>query len=93
MEAACMAGKNVANEISLKSDKTILISRPVIFEPFRVMDNVLYKMNMPGILPILILILFLVLLLIYRTIPNSGRIIILIIIFILFIILYYINSI
>lgn len=55
MEAACIAGKRVAREITGKSDPATIRERPKIFAPMRRMDSVAFKMGMPLWLFILLL--------------------------------------
>ena len=82
MEAANISGKYVANQIYnnyTKSQKNILIptirKRPVIFNLFRFLDIIYFRLGIPNIN--VLLILFILLIIIYKIIKkfkNGGRI-------------------
>lgn len=58
MEAACIAGKKVANEINNnKNQNNLILERPLIFKPFREIDNYMYNLYLPNIGPFLLLII------------------------------------
>ena len=88
MEAACIAGKNVANAIDTRSPTSIMIKRPKLFEGFRSVDNALYNNKLPGVLPTLSVVVLILLLLLFSVVPQS-RIIIAIMLVILFISVYW----
>nr|QBK86232.1 MAG: flavin-containing amine oxidase [Marseillevirus LCMAC102] len=57
MEAACIAGKRVANSISLgESQSPSIRQRPKLFAPIRALDAVSYKIGLPFWLVIVVLI-------------------------------------
>lgn len=66
MEAACIAGKYVANDInSQQCEKPIMEPRPSIFKLFRALDKLMFHLQLPNIGPLclglLLLICFLLL--------------------------------
>jgi uncharacterized protein with NAD-binding domain and iron-sulfur cluster len=70
MEAACIAGKRVADDIlkqyKLPSQSTpIILNRPLLFAPFRMIDTVAYAVNLPNIN--LLLIVMIVVFVLYKT--------------------------
>lgn len=72
MEAACIAGKRVVADILKKSEiEPIEISRPKIFYIFRVIDSIMYKLNLPNINILLIITIILVIL--YLFIPQKKK--------------------
>ena len=66
MEAACIAGKRVSNAINEKSDKPIIQRRPLLFLPFRTIDNLFYNIGMPNMgFNLIIFLLLIILVMIY----------------------------
>ncbi len=61
MEAACIAGKHVANTIDSRCDSPIMINRPWLFLPFRLIDKVCYWLGLPNLNLVLLFIIILVL--------------------------------
>lgn len=49
MESASKVGKYVANAIDQRSPLPYIHSRPIIFAPYRALDNILYHLGMPNI--------------------------------------------
>lgn len=66
MEAASISGKLCANSIDKRSPKPIMQNRPTYLEPFRKIDSLAYKMGLPNmnllfiVLVILLVIFFIV---------------------------------
>lgn len=72
MEAACMAGKMVAYDISnQKTSKPYFQQRPLLFSPFREIDNTLYKLKLPNVMVVLIIIMIIII--IMMVIPRSTK--------------------
>lgn len=57
MEAACIAGKKVANAIDSKSPEPTIRARPLLFAPFRAIDTIFWQMGLPNALVILVILL------------------------------------
>lgn len=56
MEAACIAGKQVAHSINNESTKPIILPRPYIFAPLRAIDKISYALDLPNIsIPLILL--------------------------------------
>jgi hypothetical protein len=58
MEAACISGINVANLINSNIDPPCINNRPLLFAPFRLIDEILYDLRLPNINVYLIILLF-----------------------------------
>jgi uncharacterized protein with NAD-binding domain and iron-sulfur cluster len=56
MESACIVGKYVSNEICQCNSGPVIISRPKIFAPLRAIDSIFYKMGMPNVLTVIVVI-------------------------------------
>ena len=59
MEAACIAGKYVANAIDARSEQPIMINRPWLFALFRLIDKVCYWLGLPNLNLVLLFIIIL----------------------------------
>lgn len=57
MESACVSGIYAANLIDNRVCKPIVVSRPLLFAPFRFLDSILYYFELPNILPVLIVLM------------------------------------
>lgn len=70
MEAACIAGKRVANAINNHTPKPQMIPRPSLFSPFRYIDQIAYNYQLPN-LSILLIVLLLVFIIIISYKSNK----------------------
>jgi hypothetical protein len=63
MEAATIGGKCVANAIDKRSLPPIMLARPIIFSPFRILDNVSYELGFPNLSGIILIIIIVIIML------------------------------
>lgn len=62
MEAACIAGKHVANAIDPRSPPPVIQARPELLRPLRALDHICYSLGLPNVIITLLAVCFVIIL-------------------------------